>query len=126
VAVRLRIFFCGSSSVALLLQLFFYSSSGNCSCKYLLNGSWYCCRDLLIAAVVATAVAIAVATVSLTVVAIAVVKYAPSAIATAAAIANAINIANAVATANQGIVVVLVLATVEPMLIQTNLAMDKR
>jgi len=41
-------------------------------------------------------------------------------------IANAINIANAVVTANQGIVVILVLATVEPMLIQTNLATDKQ
>jgi len=78
----------------------------------------------LIAAVVVTAVVIAVVTVSLTVVAIDFVKYAASAIVTAAAIANAINITNAVATANQGIVAVLVLATVVAMLIQSILPPD--
>jgi len=70
-------------------------------------------------AVFVTAVAIAVATVCSAVVAIAFVKYAPSAIATAAVIANAFTIANAVAMANQGIVAVLGFATVVAMLIQS-------
>ncbi len=68
---------------------------------------------------VVTAVAIAVATVCSAVVAIAFVKYAPSAIATAAADANAFTIANAMVMTNQGIVAVLGFATVVAMLIQS-------